>query len=103
VRIAAGAFGDNVPHCELLLSPDHAIFVSGALITVCYLVNGSSIPQVERADFRFFHIEMEAHLATGGGTTGRELPRYRQSCSVRTCAVGRPCQERAGRIMASSR
>jgi len=31
VRVRAGAFADRVPHRDLLLSPDHAVFVSDLL------------------------------------------------------------------------
>ncbi len=34
VRVSAGAFGENVPIRNLHLSPDHAVFVSDALIPV---------------------------------------------------------------------
>ena len=43
VRIQAGAFRDNVPHRDLLVTSEHCIFVDGGLIPVRMLVNGSSI------------------------------------------------------------
>jgi hypothetical protein len=61
VRVLAGAFGDDVPHRDLLLSPDHAVFVAGVLIPIRYLVNGSTVAQVETADVRYYHVELDRH------------------------------------------
>ena len=43
IRVKAGAFGDNVPCRDLLLSPDHALFVDGLLVHAGALVNGTSV------------------------------------------------------------
>jgi hypothetical protein len=61
VRIAAGAFGPDLPRRDLRLSPDHAVYVGGVLIPVRYLVNGMSIRQepVQRATY--WHLELAAH------------------------------------------
>jgi hypothetical protein len=61
VRIAAGAFGADVPGRDLLLSPDHAVFVDGALIPVRYLLNGASIAQVQCDAVDYFHVELSEH------------------------------------------
>ncbi len=61
VRIRAGTFGDDVPCRDLFLSPDHAVFVDGALIPVKYLINGSSIEQVPTDEVTYFHIELQEH------------------------------------------
>ena len=61
VRIQAGAFSRGVPARDLLLSPDHAVFVGGVLIPVRHLMNGRTIRQ-ERADsITYFHVELAAH------------------------------------------
>ena len=49
VRVAEGAFGMGLPYRDLLLSPDHAVFVDDVLIPVKYLIDGHSIAQVATA------------------------------------------------------
>jgi len=58
VRVRAGAFAENVPQRDLLLSPDHAIFVNDVLVPVKLLINGTSIAQVERDRVTYFHVEL---------------------------------------------
>jgi hypothetical protein len=61
VRVVAGAFGPGRPHRDLLLSPDHAVYVDGALIPVRYLVNGATVAQ-EVPDFvTYYHVELDRH------------------------------------------
>jgi autotransporter-associated beta strand protein len=61
VRIAAGAFGDGLPQRDLLLSPDHAVFVDNVLIPIKYLVNGSSIVQQRIDRVTYYHVELARH------------------------------------------
>ena len=61
MRVAAGAFGEGRPHTELWLSPDHAVYVGEVLIPVKYLVNGSTIAQVEVGEVTYYHMELPAH------------------------------------------
>ena len=61
VRIAAGAFGPARPVREMFLSPDHAVFVTGVLVPVKFLINGSSIAQVKRDRVSYFHLELQQH------------------------------------------
>ena len=62
VRIRRGAFADNMPHSDLLVSPDHAIFVDGKLICARQLVNGTTIRQEQGlTSLEYFHVELDAH------------------------------------------
>jgi T5SS/PEP-CTERM-associated repeat protein/autotransporter passenger strand-loop-strand repeat protein len=61
VRVRAGSFGRNVPVRDLYLSPDHAVFVNGALVPVKLLINGTSIEQVKRNAVTYYHVELPRH------------------------------------------
>jgi Hint domain len=68
VRIRRGAFAPGLPHHDLFLSPDHAVFTQGVLIPVKYLVNGDTIRQVTRRTVVYFHLELPAHdVVLAGG------------------------------------
>lgn len=61
VRIAAGAVGPGVPHRDLLVSPDHALAIGGALIPAHLLVNGASIRRIAADEVDYFHVELDRH------------------------------------------
>jgi collagen type I/II/III/V/XI/XXIV/XXVII alpha len=68
VRVHAHAFGRDLPRRDLLLSPDHAVFVDDVLIPIRYLINDTTIRQAERRSVEYFHIELPRHailLANG--------------------------------------
>ena len=62
IRVHRDAFADNAPRRDLLVSPDHAIFVDGMLICARQLVNGTTIRQ-ERGwtVVDYFHVELDQH------------------------------------------
>lgn len=62
IRICANALGAGLPGRDLLLSPDHAVFVDGLLVPVRLLVNHVSI--VVAAEIRaveYVHVELPEH------------------------------------------
>ena len=62
IRIQRDAFADNMPHSDLLVSPDHAIFVDGKLICARQLINGTTIRQEKGwTAVEYFHVELDAH------------------------------------------
>ena len=62
IRIVRDAFADNIPHTDLLLSPDHAVFVDGMLICIRQLVNGATIrPEPGWTAVDYYHVELDEH------------------------------------------
>ncbi len=61
VLIRAGAFGPGLPARDLVLSPDHAVFVDQVLIPIKHLINGVSIVRDHRARVAYHHIELARH------------------------------------------
>ena len=61
VRVRADAVAPRQPARDLLLSPDHAVFLDGVLIPVRYLVNGASIAQMPIDALTYWHVELPMH------------------------------------------
>ena len=62
VRILADAVAPGVPARDLLLSPDHAVFIDGALIPAHRLVNGATVQRLRRqARVTYVHVELDRH------------------------------------------
>lgn len=62
IRIRRDAFDTGMPARDLLLSPDHALFVDGKLIPAKYLVNGMTVVQeLDAPSVHYYHVELEQH------------------------------------------
>jgi len=62
IRIARGACAENVPHRDLLVSPDHALLLDGVLVPARLLVNGATAVQDHSvSSIRYFHVELDRH------------------------------------------
>ena len=58
VRVDKDAVAPGVPHRDVVLSPDHAVHLDGALMPVRYLCNGATIRQEPCANsVTYFHVE----------------------------------------------
>lgn len=61
IRVRRNAFGPRLPVRDLVLSPDHAVFVEGVLIPVRYLCNGATVVQEVWPEVTYWHIELDRH------------------------------------------
>jgi hypothetical protein len=61
VRVQAHAFGPGVPYGDLLVSPDHALFLDGVLIPARYLINGATVRQEAVEEVEYYHVELDLH------------------------------------------
>jgi len=61
IRIAPHAFGEGRPNRKLLLSPDHSVFVEDVLIPIKFLVNDTTVAQIEVEHVSYYHIELPRH------------------------------------------
>ena len=62
IRFRQGALGDGLPARDLLLSPDHCLFIDGGLIPARLLVNGMTVVRdLDPRTICYHHIELERH------------------------------------------
>lgn len=61
VRVRAGAFGAGRPGRDLVLSPDHALFLEDVLIPVRCLIDGDWIRQLQARTITYWHVELPRH------------------------------------------
>ncbi len=62
VRIAQGAFAPGMPHRDLVVSPDHAVWTGGSMIPAYLLANGTTIRrEATTGSVTYWHIELDGH------------------------------------------
>ena len=61
VRIMAGAVAPGVPARDLSVSPEHSLFLDGALIPARLLVNGTTVVQERVVSVSYWHVELDRH------------------------------------------
>lgn len=64
IRVKAGALGNGLPLRDLLVSPDHGLFMDGVLANAGTLVNGVTIVREREVPqtFTYYHIETAEHV-----------------------------------------
>ena len=62
IRITQGALGNNLPKRDLILSPDHCLFIDGRLYPAKLLVNDMTIVRdLDATSVSYHHVELEQH------------------------------------------
>ena len=61
VCVRRSAFSPNVPSRDLVVSPDHNVFVDGVLIPAKCLVNGRNVVLLDVETVDYHHIELASH------------------------------------------
>ena len=72
VRICKGAVSERAPHTDLLLTPEHCLYLNGVFIPVRMLVNGGSIAYAtDITSYDYYHVETANHdvIVANGLTT----------------------------------
>src|SRR5262249_14316437 len=78
VKIARGAFDDDVPHSDLYVSEGHFFLINGLLIPAGDLINGSSITRLKSTNsdvLEYLNIELDSHdVILANGSHAETLP-----------------------------
>ena len=62
VRFRAGSLGGGLPRRDLLVSPEHAMFIDGILVPARCLLNGAGIVRERGLDqVVYIHVELDTH------------------------------------------
>ena len=82
ILIKTGALGENLPHQDLLVSPNHGLLVDKLLIEAGALVNETSIIKTTpRKTFVYYHVALARHnLLIAEGVLAESYSPQKQDC-----------------------
>jgi len=61
VNVRKDAIDQNIPDVDLLITPEHCLFLEGHLVPVRMLVNGGSISYIDDQHVEVYHFELDEH------------------------------------------
>ncbi len=104
VRVLADAFGPGLPRRDLVLSPEHALFVGGHLVPVHVLADGVSVVQERRDRVTYHHVELDRHaiLLAEGLPAESYLDTGNRSAFANAAVVGFAADFDPGAVFASA-
>ena len=90
VRFRAGSLGEGLPRRDLLVSPEHAMFLHGLLILARLLVNGQNIMRESVPEqVVYFHVELDHHDVI---LPRARRPRASWTMTAGACSTTRPTE-----------
>jgi len=97
VRVLQGALGDGVPYKDLLVTPEHSLFLDGQFVPARMLVNGRNVfYDCSITSYDYFHVETAEHsvIVADGALTESYLDTgnrrsFRQDGTVVSLSTGK--------------
>jgi hypothetical protein len=88
VIVHQNAFGPSLPSRDLVLSPDHSVYIHGKLVPVRYLTNAATIAWREAKEITYYHVELDRHDGNRAAFANGGEPRTSSVSHPRTLTLG---------------